>query len=334
MKRKDDNQESYKKKVKFDENGPELDDDDADLEVRKKGFKEDGYESDDAVDDNSDSDDDLPTNKVQEDDIFQDEQPKKTFLKSKDIEGQEWTMNEEMESFNMDQELQEGDFTEAGVYVKKKDEHEIHDSWLKDVSKSDIERAHVAQEIRNQRESAMNTNSETDPNKLWRQIFPILQPRETINKAIKRLGLAFQKIPKWKKKKTENNLSEEEKLEQKALFDKLTALSSKLFEIDVNAYDKSYEEIVMSLKQHKLLSHDWVPGTELEAVEEEQESEYYEYKWKDEDKLHILEKSQLQALIDSGFFDKEAFVRRIKNDTALDYVSGFIPVQDFNKMLF
>lgn len=108
MKRKEDSLESSKKKVKFDENGPDLDDDDLDLEVRKKGFKEDGYESDDAVDDNSDSDDDLPTNKMQEEDIFQEEQPKKTFLKSRDIEGQEWTMNEEMESFNMDQELQEG----------------------------------------------------------------------------------------------------------------------------------------------------------------------------------------------------------------------------------
>ncbi|KAJ3277137.1 hypothetical protein HDV01_000189 [Terramyces sp. JEL0728] len=329
MKRKDEYQESHKKKVKFDENAPDFEDEDEDLEVRKKGFKEDGYESDDAVEDNSDSDDDLPTNKMQEDDIFQDEQPKKTFLKSRDIEGQEWTMNEEMESFNMDQELQEGDFTEAGVYVKKKDELEIHDSWLKDVSKTDIERAQIAQEIRNQRESVMNNDTESDPNRLWRQIFPILQPRETINKAIKRLGLAFQKIPKWKKKKPENNLSEEEKQQQKVLFDKLTALSSKLFEIDVNAYDKSYEEIVMVLKQHKLINGDWMPGMELESFDEDQENEYYEYKWKDEEKLHIVERQQLQAMVDSGYFDKEAFVRKIKSDTALDYTSGFAPVVDF-----
>ncbi|KAJ3260312.1 hypothetical protein HK103_000947 [Boothiomyces macroporosus] len=329
MKRKEDSLESSKKKVKFDENGPDLDDDDLDLEVRKKGFKEDGYESDDAVDDNSDSDDDLPTNKMQEEDIFQEEQPKKTFLKSRDIEGQEWTMNEEMESFNMDQELQEGDFTEAGVYVKKKDEHEIHDSWLKDVSKTDIERAHIAQEIRNQRESVMNKTNETDPNILWRQILPILEPRETINKAIKRLGLAFQKVPKWKKKKAESNLSEEEKQKQKVMFDKLTNLSSKLFEIDVNAYDKSYEEIVLLLKQNKLLNHDWMPGMELESAEEDKDIEYYEYKWKDEEKLHIVERDQLLALIESGFFDKEAFVRKIKNDTALDYQSGFIPIQEF-----
>lgn len=78
--------------------------------------------------------------------------PKKKaqFLKSHDIEGQEWQDNQDgegdenapvLESFNMDQELAEGDFTEAGVYIRKKDEQSFHDSWLKGIGKSEIQKA-------------------------------------------------------------------------------------------------------------------------------------------------------------------------------------------------
>lgn len=68
---------------------------------------------------------------------------KEKFIRQNDIEGQQWTddpLNETvMESFNMDQEFQEGDFTESGIYIKKKDMLDFHDSWLKDISKKEIE---------------------------------------------------------------------------------------------------------------------------------------------------------------------------------------------------
>lgn len=72
------------------------------------------------------------------------------FLKSNDIEGQEWgegqgddENNGEIptESFNMDQELAEGDFTQSGVYIRKKDEQSIHDSWLQGIGKKEIQKA-------------------------------------------------------------------------------------------------------------------------------------------------------------------------------------------------
>lgn len=77
------------------------------------------------------------------------------FLKSNDIEGQEWDNGQDedennveipTESFNMDQELAEGDFTQSGVYIRKKDEQSIHDSWLKGIGKKEIQMAKMVRD--------------------------------------------------------------------------------------------------------------------------------------------------------------------------------------------
>ncbi len=93
-------------------------------------------------------------NDEEDEDMFGDDsaasKKKIQFLKSNDIEGQEWNNleneNEEegdipTESFNMDQELAEGDFTQSGVYIRKIDEQSIHDSWLHGIGKKEIQKA-------------------------------------------------------------------------------------------------------------------------------------------------------------------------------------------------
>ncbi|KAI9023322.1 hypothetical protein DFJ74DRAFT_83642 [Hyaloraphidium curvatum] len=70
------------------------------------------------------------------------------FMRRGDIEGQEWDAaaaeyeddGTKIEPFNMDEELEEGAFDEAGMYIRKKDEFAHHDNWLQGTTKEDIEK--------------------------------------------------------------------------------------------------------------------------------------------------------------------------------------------------
>jgi hypothetical protein len=132
-KRKEKAQESSAKRQKPNEKffDSELLITEEDLESRRKrrgAVKDDVYESDDQVQDSDISE-------QEENDIFEDK---------KQIEGQEWTKVEDTDkfvAFNLDKELEDGEFDAQGNYIlKKKDEMDIHDSWLNGTTRTDMER--------------------------------------------------------------------------------------------------------------------------------------------------------------------------------------------------
>jgi CD2 antigen cytoplasmic tail-binding protein 2 len=181
----------------------------------------------------------------------------KKYMKSTDFEGQEWSkplqFEDEfpIESFNMDQELEQGDFTESGVYVPKKDDSGFHDSWLNELTDQDIEKAKMYHEKTTVVEEVESISLDL----LYLKLFAFIKPGENALGAIKRLGQATSITPKWKKKVVKKGVgySEDEIKVMARQLDELTSIAQKILENDVNVYEKSFEEIALALKLKNLI---------------------------------------------------------------------------------
>ncbi|KAJ1328683.1 hypothetical protein BSLG_009918 [Batrachochytrium salamandrivorans] len=293
-------------------NGHIADDDEGteDLEPfkrRRGAVRSDAYESDDdVIDSDDDEDDDGDGTKVREDVLkFGKPQPRnddgraddavddedmfgdgfdtkplaaktneaKPFLKSSQIDGQEWRGDFDdiiddngevkIEPFNMDRELEEGGFDGSGHYVTKKDEHAIHDIWLQNLSKKDIEKARLAKAAQMEKEqTADDAVFDADVNIVWREALQYMQPRETLIKTLQRIGpVTKRKTGTGGSKHTDTDTktapTPEMLLKRKQDLERITTIGSHLFDIDQSAYEKSYEQIVRLLRSKDLI------GTEV-----------------------------------------------------------------------
>ncbi|ORX61158.1 hypothetical protein BCR36DRAFT_341489 [Piromyces finnis] len=241
----------------------------------------DGYNSDsDSNDEDNKNDDDF--------DMFADEDADKKKkdkkvkvgkMKRSDIEGEEWNVPEDEEEekmmpFNMDKDLEEGDFDENGHYIPKKDENQVYDKWLEDISKSDIMKAKAAKEKQDER-IRQQENEEIDidinKNEYYKALIMIMKPRETVLSAMKRFGGNNQKVPKWKQKMLEKKnknkkmaVNENPEKSQKSI-EAITAISEKMMGLgDYSIYEESYESIVRKLRIAEELDDDWTPGGKVE----------------------------------------------------------------------
>lgn len=242
------------KRVKFEVFPAESDNED-ELEERKECGKKnrEEYNSDES---NSDSDQESneeedQDEKDEDEDMFAErKEAKSKFMKSGEIEGQTWgqSMDDgDIESFNMDKELDEGNFTQTGIYIKNVDKHKIHDTWMQDVDVHEMERARVAHEKIVKDSIRKETHHQT-PKEIIREVLSILEPNENILKAIKRLA-STASLPKWKKaKKGAIVVSPEEAASNKGKLDRLTGLTTLLLESDLDVYEKTYQELLTASK--------------------------------------------------------------------------------------
>ncbi|KAI8816616.1 uncharacterized protein EV422DRAFT_280863 [Fimicolochytrium jonesii] len=282
----------------------EEDDQEEDLETKKGrrgAVNLDGYDSES----DSDSDSGAPAAGGEDDDMFgstfetpQQKKKKKnepTFLKRDHIEGQEWgdDTNGDMDEdegdgadgaevgakvkitpFNMDEELEEGDFDESGHYIRKKDELQMHDNWLQGVTKDQIEKAKAAQEKQLAQSTTTSDDAEldtiTDPNHLWLKAIHLMKPGENIPKALRRLAGPKTAKARWKKnaKKGGEGTGNGDGVDPKAAENaksvaQLTSYVDKLMGLGVlDAYDLQYEAVVRQLRAADLLYEDWQPPVE------------------------------------------------------------------------
>jgi len=243
----------------------------------------DGYNSD------SDSNDDDDNENNEDFDIFADDDTEKknkndkkkkvALMKRSDIEGEEWNAPEDEEEekmmpFNMDKDLEEGDFDENGHYIPKKDQNQQYDNWLEDITKSDIMKAKAAKEkqdekIRQQDKEEVDIN--ISKNEYYKALITIMKPRETILSAMKRFGGSNKKVPKWKQKmleKKNKNKKEPEKENSEnsqKYIEAITAIAEKMMTLgDYSIYEEGYESIVRKLRIAEELDDDWTPGGKVE----------------------------------------------------------------------
>jgi len=242
----------------------------------------DGYDSDSDSNDenNNDNNDDFDMFADDDADKKKNEKKKKiTFMKKSDIEGQEWNVPEDEEEekmmpFNMDKDLEEGDFDENGHFIPKKDQNQVYDNWLEDITKSDIMKAKAAKEkqeekIRQQDKEELDIN--ISKNEYYKALIMIMKPRETLLNAMKRFGGSNKKIPKWKQKmleKKNKNKKEPEKQPSEASqksIEAITAIAEKMISLgDYSIYEESYESIVRKLRIAEELDDDWTPEDKVE----------------------------------------------------------------------
>ncbi|EGF78256.1 hypothetical protein BATDEDRAFT_35734 [Batrachochytrium dendrobatidis JAM81] len=266
--------------------------------------------------------------------------PKK-HLESNEINGQEWREDFDdiiddngtvkIEPFNMDRELDEGEFDESGHYVVKKDEHAIHDSWLQNLSKMDIEKARRAKEAQmDKNKEVEDVVFDSDINMLWREVLGYMQPRETLIKTIQRIGFLSKKKKAKDVKKSdadiESRLTPDMIKQRKVALERITALGSHLFDSDQSAYEKSYEQIVRLLRSKDLIDDDWVHGTPLPPLSEKAQSEAFEYKWGETgtDLYGPFTHNQMNVWAQCGLLAQgDAQVRIVGSDSIFKPVSEF-----------
>ncbi|RKP22200.1 hypothetical protein ROZALSC1DRAFT_26441 [Rozella allomycis CSF55] len=126
-----------------------------------------------------------------------------------------------IDAFNLDEEMEQGYFDDAGMYVEKKDQNKDKDNWLQGITREDIQKAKLAKEKREKK------NKETEAPKisieeLYKKLFELVEPGQSIPKAMK----AF------KKKK------------QKEKLDLMTDICSQFIDKGIySIYEETYESL-------------------------------------------------------------------------------------------
>ncbi|KAI9138073.1 hypothetical protein BKA69DRAFT_1094252 [Paraphysoderma sedebokerense] len=266
--------------------------------------------------DYSDSDEEVPTPKGEDFDMFADNEDMSTEQKGKKNKLRPLTEEEraaevaatreyeegndgiKIEPFNMREEMEEGDFDESGTYIRKKDQNEMHDSWLRDVSREDIEKAAEAHRKREKLlqatlssstpDTALIAKLPTDSSSLLKILVGLLQPRESVSRGLSRLnkiiqenrkksGLGKNKNKNRQRKKTQEtdmdvdlntehkegvaHTEENLKIEEaKKDVELITEIADRLVgEGDLDVYSQTYESIMSKLRRSKAVDVEWTP---------------------------------------------------------------------------
>lgn len=179
---------------------------------------------------------------------------KYNILDPNDLEGQEeGTVDFDGEikitPFNMKEELEEGYFDKEGTYIFQK-EDEIKDQWLDDIDWVKIKA--IESSKRKQDEENESSEDERPPIDLvakYTQMLEIMNPGESVQKAICRLGggkASRSASSRWKKKKEsddskDSNESTEKDVEKLQL---LTGLADEIVHSgDMDVYQQTYEKM-------------------------------------------------------------------------------------------
>ena len=269
-------------------------------------------------------------------------------LTEEDLDGQEddtiyFDEGTKITPFNLKEEMEEGHFDSEGNYFLKKEE-DIRDEWLDGVDWQKIKQPGENLPANN---SDFEDADETDKADMLRQMTELVQPGETVLKALRRLGgkqkggkatsSASSRL-KAKKQKLEPK-SEAENAEEKAKFLKLTGLADQLLQGgDFGIYQDTQEKLAHKLKvlekgkqeqeEDDLLEAAFKAGggvseggedqketsMETEAKEEDGSQVIWEYKWtndKDGQLFGPFTSADMLAWSEEGYFQDGVFCRKV-----------------------
>ncbi|XP_022050871.1 CD2 antigen cytoplasmic tail-binding protein 2 [Acanthochromis polyacanthus] len=313
-------------------------------------------------------------------------------LASDDVEGQEGATIDYDEGvsitpFNLEEEMQEGHFDSEGNYFIKK-EQQIRDNWLDNIDwvrikeqpfkqkkkglgakrtrragdEDEAEEEKQREEKQADKEEEEEEEEEAEPaedplasytqHQLTEAVVELLQPGETVAKALRRLGgLGGRKKGKLRE---ESESTEEAKRDTEKL-DRLTALADRLvgsgmFEIYQQTYEKlAYLMKSMMSKQPAVGKKDRGDGDgkeedELDMFADEFDEKHssksgdskeeddkrvsdevmWEYKWENEDNSEVygpFTSQQMQDWVDEGYFSSGVYCRRVDQEGSQFYNS-------------
>ncbi|KAI0322251.1 hypothetical protein OF83DRAFT_1049690 [Amylostereum chailletii] len=197
-------------------------------------------------------------------------------------------MGFELSSFNMREEMEEGKFSEDGMYVRAFDPHALHDRWMEDVDERAIKEARKrkrAQERAQKEKMRAEEKELTDlggKEAMEKEVLPLLKKGETVLEALQRLGAQVKKSKAKTKRfvSTKGSKSNGTSMDvdqpsnpsdASSTIDHLTHLASTLMSLgDTDIYSKTYEELVRSVRSSGIVDASWQPPSA---------DVKYEYKW-------------------------------------------------------
>lgn len=186
----------------------------------------------------------------------EDEQEDNNVLHEDDIEGEEDGISRQegdikMTAFNMQEEMELGHFDKQGHFIWS-NEKEVRDNWLDNIEWEQIKPKKNVSNSETQglgEESDSENEEEINEIDMYKKIFTYLQPKESINKALRRLGGNNSKLSsverlRLKKAGLLNN--------NKDVTD-LTELANKLLTKtgNMDIYQETYENIKNIISKHE-----------------------------------------------------------------------------------
>ncbi|UYV82087.1 CD2BP2 [Cordylochernes scorpioides] len=165
---------------------------------------------------------------------------------SYDIEGEEVSTIDrdgdiKITPFNMIEEQELGVIDKEGTFIFHKEKDQIKDSWLDNIENVkivDIQKPSTAHLF----EGDNHQMPELNPLEHYKAMVEIMQPGETVTKALKRLGgkSNMSSRERWKLKKKGG----EDNMENREMFDKLTGLANDiLISGNMDVYQYTYEKL-------------------------------------------------------------------------------------------
>lgn len=161
--------------------------------------------------------------------------------------------------FNIKDELKEGHFDNEGMFIFKKDTDEIKDNWIDNIDWVEIKDVKPATEADDAASEEKSTKIDFED--CLKKLIELMNPNETVQKAIQRLGKSKLKNVnrnrnKNKQKKSPDQSSaadskeEQEEKERKDKLNSLLELSNELLNNgDMNIYETKYETLKYQLDE-------------------------------------------------------------------------------------
>lgn len=199
-----------------------------------------------------------------------------------------------VEAFNLNEEMEGGQFDDQGNYVRKAgDPDAVHDSWLDGLSKKDMKKAKDAHE---QREAAARKqrleDDEMSISDLLKSLILQLEKAETPLEALARLGkgqVKTKKVPKWKLKKMKGDdgmdvdkesAEDPEQARIKAAITAITESADRLLSRDYeDIYDQERELLVREYRKES--GEEWIEPAKPDVGDDEapQAGSQWEFRW-------------------------------------------------------
>ncbi|BES95049.1 GYF domain [Nesidiocoris tenuis] len=265
-------------------------------------------------------------------------------LEDDDIEGQEDGVVGQEEGititpFNMKEELEEGHFDNDGMYHWKK-ENVAKDNWLDNIDWVKVKKSEGSSEekVPNEGEDDEDEPESVNETEMYKEILTYMQPKETVAKALKRLGgnkslSASERLKLKKAGMPVNTIDSDEKVS--ALTGLANAILTNSGNMDI--YQETYEKIQQKAKvlakataepeldmyaedfedREKDRLADTSANDDKEVAEETQSNEVmWEYKKGENDEKikGPFTSAQMEKLSKSGQFGSGVLVRKIGSE--------------------
>nr|XP_023025432.1 CD2 antigen cytoplasmic tail-binding protein 2 homolog [Leptinotarsa decemlineata] len=208
----------------------------------------------------------------------EDEVDEDNVLNVDDIEGEEEGIarkegEQVMTAFNMNEEMEDGHFDKEGHFIWN-NEKEVRDNWLDNIDWHKIKSSSDTKQKYNVDEQDLVLESDSEPEddnfdemKSYESILSYLKPKETINKAIKRLAGADMKLSSVERLKRKKAGTLNDNKDVTNLTELANKILTKLGNMDI--YQETYEGIKAKLDKNEKKSNSRVREPELDMYSDD-----------------------------------------------------------------